>query len=226
MPQNRQAEAGNVFMFILLGVVLFAALAFTVSRGFRSDTTSAMSARQAELAATDILNYAQRMERAVNRLRRKGTSESDISFDDVALTGFNHTPAVADNDKVFDASGGNIRYSPPVANANDGSDWHFTGRTCIAGIGSGASGCDSDADTSNEELLMVLRNVNQSVCEEINGSLDIAGVPTDTGGGASTNQYQGSFADGTEIILAGGPFSAACFTDGTNNHFYFVLLAR
>lgn len=226
MPQNRHSEAGNVFMFILLGIVLFGALAFTIARGFRSDTTSSISARQAELAATDVLNYAQRMERAVNRLRRNGTSESDISFDDPALTGYNHTPAVADSDKVFNSSGGNIGYVAPAANSNDGTDWHFTGRTCIADLGTGATGCDSDADATNEELIMVLNNVNQAVCEEINDSLNITGVPTDTGGGTSTNNYQGSFADDTEIILAGGPFSTACFSDGTNNHFYFVLLAR
>lgn len=226
MQPNRQSESGNVFMFILLGIVLFAALSFTIARGFRSDSTSSISARQAELAATDMLNYAQRMERAVSRLRRNGTSENDISFDDPALTGFNHTPAVSDDNKVFNTSGGNIRYVPPADKSNDGSDWHFTGRTCIPDIGTGATGCDSDADITNEELLMVLNNVNQSVCEEINDSLEITGIPTDTGGGAATNKFQGSFTDGTEIILAGGPFSSACFTDGTNNHFYYVLLAR
>ena len=72
-PNNsRISERGNVFIFILLGLVLFAALSFTVARGFRSDTTSQMTDRQAELLATEIITYGQQMERTVNRLRRNG----------------------------------------------------------------------------------------------------------------------------------------------------------
>ena len=92
-------------------------------------------------------------------------------------------------------------------------------------IGTGATGCDTDS-IANEELIIVLPNIVDIVCEEINKRLNISGTPVDTGGGASSTKYQGSFADGTEIILPGGPFNTACFSDGTNNHFYSVLIAR
>ncbi len=221
---NRPAESGNVFLIIMLGIILFAALSFTVSRGMRSGNTSAMSAQQAELKASTILTSAQKVQRAVDRLRRKGISESDISFDQtIVATVYDHgQPAT---NAVFDPTGGALNWQTPPEDANDGSDYLYTGSTCIAGIGTGASGCDSDA-ASNEELLMALPNVNDSVCTAINDRLNITGIPADTGGGASTTEFVGTFADDTEIILAGGPFNAACFSRGGNNHFYQILIER
>ncbi|MCB9981246.1 MAG: hypothetical protein H6860_02470 [Rhodospirillales bacterium] len=225
LTSARSGEAGNVFVLILLGIVLFVALSLSISRGMRSDTTSNLSKQEAALAASDILAYAQKVERAVNRLRRKGVSENDISFDQAFVAGYNHTPAVADTNKVFNADGGAISWKSPPEGSNDGSEWFFTGETCIADLGTGATGCDTDS-IANEELIAVLPNVVDIVCEEINKRLNISAIPADTGGGASTTKYQGSFSDDTEIILAGGPFNAACFSDGANNHFYSILIAR
>ena len=185
-----------------------------------------MTDRRANLTASEIMNYTQRVERSIDSLRRKNTPESELSFDDSELTAYNHTPAVADEYKIFHPSGGAVRYTPPPEDSNDGSAWFFTGATCIADIGSGATGCDSDGSTRTEELIMYLANVDQTLCEEINKRLNISGVPADTGGGLSTTKYTGSFANGTEVILAAGPFASACFSNGGNNFFYHVLLAR
>lgn len=225
MRQNgNKSESGNVFVFILLGIVLFAALTFTLTRGMRGENASAMTAQKAALAAADILDYAQRIQRTVDRLRRRGVSESDISFEQDNDPGYN-AHAQPDTSKVFHADGGNASWKKPPADANDGSDWLFTGATCIANMGTGATGCNSDT-ASNEELLAVLPNINMTVCEEINRRLNIANIPADTGGGASTTKYTGTFADGTEIILPGGPFSSACFSRGGSHYFYAVLLER
>lgn len=225
MPQNKHAtQRGNVFIIILLAVVLFAALSLTIARSMRSDTTTNMSKRQAELAASDILNYAQKIERAVNRVRRKGVSENDISFDQAHVAGYTHAQPATN--KVFNTTGGAVSWQAPPEGVNDGSDWVFTGATCIADIGTGPTGCNSDTNISNEELTASLSSLTDNVCTRINAQLNITGIPADTGGGTSTTKYQGAYADGTEVILAGGPFNAACFSRGGNNYFYYVLLAR
>lgn len=231
MPQSktnktmhRQRERGNVFLFILLGIVLFAALSFTMSRGMRSEGTERINDRRADLAATEVLTFVQRVERGVNRLRRNGVSENGISFDLPSTANYDH--GQPDSNKVFHAAGGSISFAAPPENANDGTIWLFTGETCIPDIGSGAAGCGSDT-VSNEELLMVLPNVDVAVCEEINSRLNITGIPAETDNDApSTAEYVGAFADGIEINLLGGPFNSACFSDGTNNYFYKVLIAR
>jgi hypothetical protein len=219
-------QSGNVFILILVGIVLFAALSFTISRAMRSETTDKLSGQKAALAATDILNYAQKLEQGINKLRQKNISENDISFESPQDMAYAHTPVVTADKQLFNLSGGAVNWQNPPPNVNDGSAWLFTGETCLADLGTGATGCDTDTDTSNEELIAVLPNLVTSVCTEINNRLNLAATPADTGGGASTAKFTGTFDDDKEIILAGGPLETACFSRGGNNFFYTVLLAR
>jgi hypothetical protein len=220
-------ESGNAFMFILIGIVLFAAISFVMSRGFRSEGTSNLSARQAELAAIDIVTYAQRIERAVSAIRRKDISEGDISLEHNG--GFINANCNDAADRrfpecqVFHPQGGNISPQTPPLNSNDGTNWHFTGATCIEGAA--VTGCDSDGQR-NEDLIAVLRNINQSVCTAINRRVGIDGIPVDAGGGFSATPFTGTFPEDTEIALAGGPFTAACYQNGGAFHFYSILIKR
>lgn len=230
MSQNRNLESGNVFIFILLGVVLFAALSFSIARGFRSNTTSMMSEREADLAATDILNYAQRIGRAVDRLRRKGVSESDISFDQSFVAGYNHTPAQPDNRKIFHPDGGNIKYLTPSNDWLDSSQsaaasygtWYFTGQMRVVDVGK----------PSGQELTIAIPYVSEKICRIINKKL---GFPTinqdisDTTDYADGNKYKGSF--GSEVLQNHDGRTSGCYegdvTPATGTyHFYHVLIAR
>ncbi|MCD8566658.1 MAG: hypothetical protein LRY36_01845 [Alphaproteobacteria bacterium] len=221
------SESGNVFIFILLGVVLFAALAFTMSRGFRGDTTTRMSERELTLAASDILSYTQRLEQAVSVVRGKGVSENDISFENPEIGGYEHgTPAPAEH-QVFNAAGGRARWQAAPQGANDGSSWVITGDTCLVGLGTDIAGCSDAGDTtSNEDLIVMLANVDTALCAEIDNQLNITGgIPADTGTGVSTTQFTGTFANGKEIVLT-SPRRTACFSNGGNNYFYSVLIQR
>jgi hypothetical protein len=226
MLQNnsRPSESGNVFLFILLGVVLFAALAFTISRGFRSDTTSAMSDRQSELMAVDVISFAQRLERAVAKMQRSGISENDISFENETVAGYDHTPAAEEKSQVFHPTGGGITFLSAPSGANDGSPWHFTGNSCIPEVGEGDLGCGGNT-ASDEELLAILPNVKATICATIDKKLGIGDIPANSGGAYSINKYIGTFADGSEINI-GDNHNAACYSDGGNYHFYIVLIAR
>lgn len=221
---NLSGESGNVFLFILLGVVLFGALAFTISRGFRSDTTTAMSDRQSELVAVDVISFGQRLERAVAKMRRNGISENDISFENGTVTGYGHTPAADENSQVFNPSGGGMSLLSAPSGANDGSPWHFTGNSCIPGVGQGDTGCSGNS-APDEELLAILPNVRASICETIDKKLGIGAIPANSGGAYSTSKFTGAFADGSEINI-GNNHNAACYSDGGNYHFYIVLIAR
>lgn len=225
MRQNRRngTESGNVFLMVLIGIVLFAALMFTLSRGF-SDAPGSMSSKQAKLDASDILDYAARVERAVSRLRGRSVSENDISFEHGGS--FVNAGCSADSCKVFASAGGGVNWQEPPQNVS-ASSWHFTGKTCIVNVGAGGMGCDSDGN-DNEELLLVLPSIDQSVCEEINSRLGISGIPANAGSGYSTDAFDGSFDDGTLPDNMDGK-SAGCFDGGGGQpgyHFYQVLIAR
>lgn len=226
MKYNASSQSGNVFIFILLGVVLFTALAFTMSRGFRGDTTSRMSEREITLAASDMLSYVQRLERAVTALRNKGVSESDISFENALVPGYAHSPAQPANHQVFSPAGGGASWQVAPQGANNGSPWIITGETCVVGLGGDEAGCSSGGNTTaNEDLILALTHVDGGLCAELNKRLNISGIPADTGTGVSTAQFTGDFDNGTQLILTPAR-RTACFSNGGVNYFYSVLLQR
>ena len=82
MQQNKNIshQSGNVFIIILIGVLLFAALLYTFSRSLQTSGGN-ISSQQAEIAGQEILNYSRMLEEAVNRVRQNGCSENEISFE-------------------------------------------------------------------------------------------------------------------------------------------------
>lgn len=233
------SESGNVFLFILLGVVLFAALAFTVSRGFRSQTTSTLSDRQAELIASDLLNYAQALERGVNRVRRKGISETDLCFAHPSISAGNNTNYSSVSEcanlehNIFDREGGGVSYKPvltewldPAHSARtDFGEWMFTMSAAVLGLGDGALNL-----TTSSEILAHVNYLDEKICESINDKLGIAGIPDNGTTFPIAASYSGTaFASGN-INPAGldGRYSG-CFENSSvwsGYVFYHVLVER
>jgi hypothetical protein len=178
---NRAAESGNIFLMVMLGVVLFAALMFTFSRSARQGGEN-LSEKQIEIIVTSILSDARKMESVLNRLTMEGCSQQEVSFDHPmwppshVLQSFNpyYYSAVYNNlsapvDKhchVFDPAGGGLSWIPPVPGANDGTPWVYSGAMRITGMGS-----DFAALEKNQELIMYLPFLKKSVCEAINKKL-------------------------------------------------------
>jgi hypothetical protein len=218
-----KTEQGSVFVIILMAVVLFGALAFTVTRTMRTQTTSTLSARQAEIVASDILTYAQRAQRAVDRVRQNSCSESDISFDNTTVSGYDHTVAPPDDCEIFQSSGGGLQWRNPPESANDGSQWFYSDNHVMSGHGDG----------SKSDLILILPNVDMAVCKAINAALDIslsADPPVSSGAPDLATKAQGNYAAAGAVIGPGTAgftgLQSACFTNGGNNYFYIMLLAR
>lgn len=228
------AQRGNAFIFVLLGVALFAALAFTVSRSMRSDTTTALSGRQIELTAADIMTYSQSVERAVDRVRQKGCSENDISFENAIDGDYAPASPAADKCKVF-GKGGGISWQEPPRGASADPLWYIVANrvSSLDGIETGSG---------ENDLVLLLRGVDSRVCSAINKRI---GTPeaewrskgTANGGDAGAAvKFTGSFAASFDGINWGEskPMPAAgCFCYGndcsnpaTPRMFYYVLLPR
>lgn len=221
LSKHRASEAGNVFFIVMLGVILLGALMFTMSKGSRQGSSN-MTKRQATLTATDILGFAQNVTRGVNKIMGSYKySEDAISFEDPQTTGYTNANCTEDGCKVFTLSGGATNFVAPNSRANDGSPWIFSGYNHVSGIGT-----DPAAD-----LILILDNVNQTVCEQINEQLGITTMPTDTNGIDTTHLYDGSF-DNTKQIGDGSldKITTACVQNQQPNpdtyFFYSVLWAR
>lgn len=230
LSKNHQ-EAGSAFFYILLAVVLFGTLAFTVSRGMRGQQANAMSERKAELAASELLNYAQKIQHAIDAVRRIGCSENDISLETPDGLNINPNAPLDKSCHIFSPSGGNITWRIPQVGISNNSFWRATSHSNIENIG-----------TAKAELLLYLPSVNKLVCEKINKSANITRdtIPLENGF-AFQNEWGGSFNDnGPHYISCSGiaPTHAcnkkrfACIDSDVSNiaHdkyiFYYVLIER
>lgn len=194
MPKNMIKQQGNVFIMILAAIFLFGALAFTFSQG-ASKGEGNLSKHQARLAAQEILNYGRSIEQAVDRVRRNGCSENEISFDNDVQAGFTNANAPIDNAcHIFHEDGGRVLFSSPVLNWLDQAysaeatfgDALFTGNIIFVNSGTAAT-----------ELVYYIPFLKKTVCKEINKALNITGaIPVDAFGGGVGN-FTGTYSAST-----------------------------
>lgn len=220
---------GSVFVYILIAIALFAGLAYALSRSSGS-TVGAASEIQADLKAVEILSYANTVAEATSRVKLRGFSDTELSFEN-GVIGAN--PNCADNYcNIFEKEGGGVVYKEPASQwlASAGSMWSVTGNNNVEGIGS-----DSVPD-----LVLFLPNVNADICKQINGKLGFGygDPPVVTANvGLFTEYFTGTYSGTPENLILSPSVNgetAACFegNSGSSNlasgtyHFYRVLIAR
>ncbi len=179
MNLSRKKERGSVIFFILIGVVLFAALSYTVAQMMGGGNPEIISEQKADLYADEIIGYARSLRQAVQTARINGCADMDISFDNKAVAGYAHAPDVADACKIFGTGGMNYLVPSPewldstYAGADYYGEWFFPAGVCVPGIGTGdTNACKSDGE-DNEELIVFLPYLKGKVCEQINLALHV-----------------------------------------------------
>ncbi len=76
----RQSESGNAVIFILVTIALFAALAYTFMRSGQTGQSN-LTAGQAKLAAQEMIDYAQSLERGTQKLLSRRCAETELEYD-------------------------------------------------------------------------------------------------------------------------------------------------
>lgn len=239
------SQKGNALFMILIAVVLFAALSYTVANMMRGGNPQATGEEKAGLYADEIMDYGRALRQAVQTLRiSNGCAALDISFEDTLLSGYAHMPAVSDSCKVFNNAGGAVNYLVPaaelldmdVAPASLRGQWFFPANVCVPGTGTAAAGCDSDS-TDNEALIAILPYVSKAVCKRINEKLGITPANTDppqetsNAWTAAETKFTGTQSSDESLDqnsqMAGCFEGAAASTPAAGSyHFYQVLLPR
>lgn len=230
MPPNnsKKSQAGNVFIIILAGVVLFGALLFTFSRSADKGTGN-LTKQQAKIAAQEILSYAKLVEKAVDRVRRNGCSENEISFVNAVVGGYSNASAPGDGScDIFDFSGGKIDFASASPSWTTGTnDWQFNSVFQVTNVG------ETCGTASCADLSIGLNNISNNVCISINNllALGVSTIPVDSDYNFSA--FTGSFGIPVDIAdeagssaLAGQQSGCVYSTADAQNIFYHVLLAR
>lgn len=230
-------QKGNALFLILLAVALFAALSYAVTQS--SSTQKGIDGEKLSLYVNDVLEFAQALRTGVTQVYTDGISESDIRFahPDLAVA-YGNPSSLNGEQMVFSPSGGGIQYKEPPAGINDGSDWLFTGKSCVPNVGAGGTSCNSNA--REMDLIAILPNVTEEFCIAVNQRIGVnnpSDAPPQDQGSAydtSTGHFAGTFTANHLIYDSGGALTGqktGCFEGGSapaagTYHFYQVLLER
>jgi hypothetical protein len=230
-------QSGVAILYILIAIALFATLAYTFSNSMQGGAQN-LTEEEAKVYAQDILSYASRVERGVQRVLQRGCSESDVSFylsTNSALSDYEHSTEVDDSCKVFHDDGGAISWQVPSLDVNDGSVWVFTGHNRIAAVGT-----DTATLFTGNDLVLVLPYLNAEVCRQVNDIVDVTntnGEPPADNANIDLTKYTGSFGSTTLIQTAANEIDGkvtGCFetnqvngsADNGTYHFYHVMIVR
>lgn len=223
MITHRRTQSGNAFLMVLIGVILFGALAFSFMRSGRQGMSN-ISTQEAGIAAGDTMAYARTIEAGISRMRVKGVSESDLDF--VGASGsYDNAGCTVPKCEVFNAEGGQQVWQNYPARANAERNWVFTGAVSVENVG------NDNGDAASADLMMVLPAMNQTVCREINNKLGIpnpSDAPPEAAASVDTSiKYTGTFTAGDSLSAPGlAGRTAGCYEDNGEYKFYQVLLAR
>ncbi len=213
-------QSGNILFYILIAVALLAALSFTVAQSGRGSMSN-LSNEKAALYATEIIEYGNILAQATSQIRLRGYKDTQISFENTKVTGYTNTNCTEDECEIFHVNGGGINWSAPPKNTNDGTDWLITVNN-ITNIG-----------TTSVDLVMLLQNVNLSVCQQINkklyGTITIPQEEDTITLTKFTGTYSGLSISDSGNVMAGN--YAYCFEGNSTPaagtyHYYQVLIAR
>lgn len=159
---NRRAESGNVLVYVLIAIVLFAALNFTLSRQTDSTEAGALDQNKAELYATELITYAANVKEAYDKMEFSGAKLEDIDFTPPSAATFNTAPTIK---KIFHPDGGGLNpvtlpekvgittLTDPVAG------WYLGRFNNVEWTG---------ADTTKTDIVLTAYGIAQSVCGFIN----------------------------------------------------------
>ncbi len=250
----RYGEQGGAIVWILIMIVLLAALTFAATRNSRTGLNN-LDKEKLDLAVSEILGYANALRDGARSLKVKGCDVTAISFEHQRFgTAYNNTKAPSDGVcHMFRSTGASLspmEIQAPWLDVSGNSashygQWLFTGDTHVMGVGSegnAGSGCVGGGDGC-QELIAGIPYISRSLCEALNRKLKFGGpngeAPRDNGSSfaSSTNTlFIGAYSAAGNEMGTATPSNypgklAGCIEGGSDPvtgtyHFYQVLLAR
>lgn len=224
---HRKQEHGSAIFMILIGIALFAALSYSISQMMRDGKAEIIPAEQAKVYASQIVEYGNIVRQAVQNMRINGCDVTEISFTQASGDAYEHSPAVPTKCKLFEKQGGAVVAEEVSPGINDGSPYIFTGGHAANNVGTVCT------NAACSDLIMVLEQIDKSVCLALNKQLGVSNpsndAPNDAGG--TLARFTGTYTYGNVLLdedTALNGKMAGCLRDTpANTYSYFkVLIAR
>lgn len=190
---------GNALFIVLIGVFLFAAFSFAITRNMGGSTTLA-SGEEARLLATEMIDYGNALRPIIDRMmllagvKDTNTSGKGILFAHADAPGAYGVPGTQPTTELFHSSGGKATYlKPPPAACLGTCRYEFSGQYIVTGVGL----------DSKEELAMLVIDIPKAVCEKINTILGTGWSSIPSGGINTIQAFNGTNYGVTGATLAG-----------------------
>ncbi|MCK4946318.1 MAG: hypothetical protein KAS59_08665 [Alphaproteobacteria bacterium] len=199
--QHNPSARGNALFLILIVIILFAALSFALTQNFRGiDNTTAEE--KARLTATELLQYGNGIRPIIDRMMLLddvsdiNTSGNGILFSATGANADYGVPGAQPATELFHVAGGRASYQTPAPDTCISScAYEFSGQYTVTGVGI----------DSNPELVMLVINITQAVCEKTNDLLNTGWSTIPTGGDLTLTRFSGSnYGGANAITLTGG----------------------
>lgn len=175
-------QRGNMLFYILIAVVLFAAVSFAAMR-MMSGSGDAGAKETAKLGAQSILEYVQKAKITVQDMKLNGVETTNLSFLKDGDAGYTTAPHT---NKVFHPDGGGL----PVMQMSR----VVTGETYtpVSGVYMVLNAFEGNG-TAADDVVISFRGLRKAVCEELNRQLNNSTTIPATG----INSHYGLFITGS-----------------------------
>jgi len=175
LGKNSQ-ESGNILVYVLIAVALFAALGFTVSRQTQNSSTSELDKAKAEFFATQLISYASQTKSVIDQMMFTGTSIDELDFVTPEESGFNTSPHIH---KVYHPEGGGLSPANLPALAMN----QITTTPEPAGWYLGRFNNIEWTNTTGTDVMLTAHQISKQVCalinEKVTGSKTIPAISTE-----------------------------------------------
>lgn len=165
--QQSSSQSGNVLIYVLIAIALFAALSFTLGRQTDSSEAGSLSSEKAELVATQLISYASQAKSAVDQMEFQAIRMTNLNFILPTESGFNSGTNIY---KVYHPDGGGLNPGTMPENAkasgisNPDAGWYMGRFNNVEWTPLGSS-----AGAGNyEDVILTAYGISQTICENIN----------------------------------------------------------
>lgn len=154
------STSGNILFYVLIAIVLFGALSFTLSRQSRNSSSDVLDEAKIELYSTQIITYSRQVQSVVDQMIISGSDIDDLNFVQPGESGFNSGVHIH---KVYHPEGGGLL---PTTLPNEVIAQVDTNP--VAGWYLGRFNNVEWTDSTNDDVILTAYQIERSICESIN----------------------------------------------------------
>jgi len=160
-------ESGNALVYVLIAIVLFAALSFTLSRQTDTGEAGELSDTQIELYATQLISYAAQVKSALDQMKFSGARIDDLDFRGPSDATFNTGTQKDRTNRVFHPEGGGVTKGRLPEDALDSNPHSNPAPGWYLGRFNNVEWTPSAGD----DVILAAFQINEAVCAKITRKL-------------------------------------------------------